>query len=148
MNKVGTAELLVILDWISHDNRPPTLLIKDIQYWVRYCNEFLRTRAQKASGYLDPGVIIIGYFAPAYQKRTITTFLGSIKLSRRLGKSYHPDWSRFGRDGKAHLTKPFVLWTKTRLVQILQIEWSTEHQPTVKTHFRSTCHCCEACVYL
>ena len=138
----------MILDWISHGNRPPTLLVKGIQFWVRYCNEFLRAMAQKASGYLDPGVIIIGYFAPAYQKRTITTFLGSIKLSRRLGKSYHPDWSRFGRDGKAHLTKPFVLWTKTRLVQILQIEWSTEHQPTVKTHFRSTCHCCEACVYL
>ena len=100
MTKVGTVAPLVILDWISHGNGPPTLLVKGIQYWVRYCNEFLRAMAQKASGYLDPGVIIVGFFAPAYQKRTITTFLGSIKLSRRLGKSYHPTGLVLGEMGR------------------------------------------------
>ena len=114
-----------------------------LRYWVRYCNEFLRAMAQKASGCLDPGVIIIGYFAHAYHKRTITTFLGSIKLSRHLGKSYHSDGTRFGRDGKAQLTKPCVLWIKTRLVQILQIKWSTDHQSTLRTLIRPTCHCSE-----
>ena len=148
MTKVGTVAPLVILDWISHGNRPPTLLVKGIQYLVRYCNEFLRAMAQKASGYLDPGVIIIGYFAPAYQKRTLTNFLGSNKLSRRPGKSYHPNWTRFGQTLKAHLAKPCALWTKTRLVRILQIVWSTDLRSTVRTLIRSICHCYEPCVHL
>ena len=83
--------------------------------------------AQKSSGNLYPGGIVLGFFAHAYQKRTITNFLGSTKLSRRPDKSYHPICTCFGRAWKAHLAKTCDLWTKTRLVQILHIEWSTDH---------------------
>ena len=48
MTKVGTVAPLGILDWISHGSRPPTLLVKGIQYLVRYCDEFLRAMAKKS----------------------------------------------------------------------------------------------------
>ena len=52
---------------------------------------------QKSSGNLYPGGIVLGFFfAHAYQKRTITNFLGSTKLARRPHKSYHPIRTCFG----------------------------------------------------